>query len=322
MPKRFVISDESVNEFGFWLSTAGGDLSQFEKNPIMLWMHNRAFRGTKDEVLPLGHWENIKVENGQITADAVFDADEFSQSISAKVESGTIRMASAAIRPIDQSEDVSLLKPGQTRATVTKWQLLEASVCDIGANFNALVLYDENDNLVKLSDDIKDLKFPNILKTKSDTKMKKVIKLFSDLTEDATEDQLAAKVSELQSANKVLVDKIDGFETQQKLALKKETATLVDSAVKDGRIDAASKDHFTKLFEKDHETAKATLASMKPHVKVADKLASGVETKDDTAKMTWDQLDKSGKLAELRSKNLDLYKEKFAAKFGHDPKNV
>lgn len=55
MAKSFVIVDESkVNSFGFRTLVDGIDLKQFNKNPLMLWMHVRAFRGTKDEILPLG----------------------------------------------------------------------------------------------------------------------------------------------------------------------------------------------------------------------------------------------------------------------------
>ena len=41
MAKRIVISDESVNCYGTWISTEGMDISQYEKNPVLLWMHWR-----------------------------------------------------------------------------------------------------------------------------------------------------------------------------------------------------------------------------------------------------------------------------------------
>ena len=41
MAKRIVISDESVNCYGTWISTAGMDISQYERNPVLLWMHWR-----------------------------------------------------------------------------------------------------------------------------------------------------------------------------------------------------------------------------------------------------------------------------------------
>ena len=320
MAKRFVISDETVNEFGFWLKTDGCDLSQFLRNPICLWMHNRAWRGTKDDVLPLGTWKDVRVENGTITGEPVFDPDEFSQQIAAKVESGTLRMASAGVLPIELSEDPVYLKPGQTRATVTKWKLREASICDIGANDNSLALYDEQDNLIKLSGDMNNKKFPSLLNFKTGPIMKKLIRLFSDLADDATEDQVASKVTGLQGENKALQDQLAGYELQHKAALKGEAEALTMAAVKDGRIEAAAKEHFIKMFEVCHDSAKAALLALKPHQKVAPNIGGDAPGGNPLAKLTWDELDRNGELANLRGKDVNLYNEKFKQKFGHEPK--
>lgn len=45
----FVISDESVNSYGKVILTDGIDISQFERNPVMLYMHERA--------TVVGRWE-------------------------------------------------------------------------------------------------------------------------------------------------------------------------------------------------------------------------------------------------------------------------
>ena len=49
--------------------TSGADLSVFKNNPVMLLNHD-------DWDLPIGRWENIRVEGTQILADAVFDEDD------------------------------------------------------------------------------------------------------------------------------------------------------------------------------------------------------------------------------------------------------
>lgn len=41
MAKRIIISDESVNCYGTWVKTDGVDISQYERNPVLLWMHWR-----------------------------------------------------------------------------------------------------------------------------------------------------------------------------------------------------------------------------------------------------------------------------------------
>lgn len=43
--------------------TSGADLSVFKNNPVMLLNHD-------DWDLPIGRWENIRVEGTQILADA------------------------------------------------------------------------------------------------------------------------------------------------------------------------------------------------------------------------------------------------------------
>ena len=38
---RIRISDETLNCYGTWIRTEGVDLAQYQKNPVMLWMHWR-----------------------------------------------------------------------------------------------------------------------------------------------------------------------------------------------------------------------------------------------------------------------------------------
>jgi hypothetical protein len=156
--KTFVLSDDSLNSYGFRTLTAGIDIAQFAKNPIMLFMHNRPWRGIKDEYSVIGRWENIRKEDGKLLADAVFDLnDPFAKSIADKVDNDFIRMASLGFSPTEWSEEADVLVPGQTRATVTKSIAKEASIVDLGGNNNALALcdvpalYDETEKLVELS---------------------------------------------------------------------------------------------------------------------------------------------------------------------------
>ncbi|WP_149912716.1 hypothetical protein [Sphingobacterium cavernae] len=142
--KQFLISSEAKNKYGFSVRTSGVDLSQFKRNPIMLWMHKRAF-GTKEDVLPLGHWEDVKTSNGNIYGTPVFDdKDGFALTIFNKVESGIIRMASAGLIPLVWEDNGRLL---------SKSILEEVSLVDIGANNDALAvaLYSENKSIINLS---------------------------------------------------------------------------------------------------------------------------------------------------------------------------
>ena len=44
MSERIRISNEELNCYGTWIRTAGLELSQFRRNPVMLWMHQFPFR--------------------------------------------------------------------------------------------------------------------------------------------------------------------------------------------------------------------------------------------------------------------------------------
>ena len=65
----------------------------------------------------------------------VFDkVDDLSKTIAAKYEAGTLRAASIGIRILATSSEKEYLLPGQTRETVTKAEIMEASIVDIPAN--------------------------------------------------------------------------------------------------------------------------------------------------------------------------------------------
>lgn len=153
----FIISDESVvNSYGFRVLTSGIRLTQFRKNNIVLWMHKRPSRwdgNDKDkEIFPIGTAHNLRREGGKLLADIEFDQhDEFAKKIEQKVEAGVIKMSSPGLLRVSTSTDKKHLLPGQTRATLTQSELVEISIVDIGSNPNALKLYNENTEVVKLS---------------------------------------------------------------------------------------------------------------------------------------------------------------------------
>lgn len=151
----FICNDESINTYGFVVRTDGIDLSAFLKNPVMLWNHGRATGSDEREVLPIGRWEDVKKEGGQLTGRAVFDMeDPFAKRIAEKVAKGFLSACSIGIRILERDDNPANWMPGQTAPTVTKCELREISVCDIPANKNAVTvsLYDAGGQAVELSD--------------------------------------------------------------------------------------------------------------------------------------------------------------------------
>lgn len=259
--KRIVISDESLNSYGFWVVTDGIDLSAFLKNPVMLWNHNRDDHGTVNAQLPIGIWKDLRIENGVLTGEPVFDEkDEFALKIKQKYEAGILNACSMGFMLLEWSDAPEMLKEGQKVATVTRCRLMEISICDIPSNANAtVVLYDENSKTINLSD------LPNMAIGPKINDMSKEIALKLGLEENASPQACVEaiqkkdeKIATLEAENK----KLKEHEKAANDAKKAEAVRLLDDAVKTGRIDAKARPQFEKLFELDHEAAKAALAEM------------------------------------------------------------
>jgi hypothetical protein len=330
--KRFVISDNSLNEYGFRILTAGVDLKQFKKNPIMLWMHFRPWKGTKDEVLPLGYWDDITVEDDVITAAPVFDdKDDFAMSIYEKVEAGIIRMASGGFRVTVWSEDPKDLMPGQTRATATKSVMKEASICDLGANNNALALYDENDEMVKLSDQTQIAKIPLLNNSENDMKIELTAEVKKALNLTDASDVNAALTSingvvadnvRLKTENETLTSTNTTLKTENEnlkvAGEEKAIDALLTESVNKGKITNAQLPFYKKLANGKVETIKELLDSMPESKKLSDDSKKDDAGVEELRKLSYDQLDEQDKLEELKEKDLSCFEEKYKAKWGKE----
>lgn len=287
MALTFVLSDESINGHGTRVLTSGIDLSLFKKNPIALWMHMRAWRGTKDEVLPIGYWENIRKEGDRLLADLVLDEkDEFAVRIKQKVEAGIIRMASIGVNIIATSEERSVLLPGQTRPTVIKCLIKEASVCDIGANRNALKMYDEYDEEINMSDtanhllpllsdnqdDAPDTGKPpvqqppvteeqtNSLTDDNMEKFKEDIATALDL-KDATDEKIIATIRDERTELKDLREKAEQHRLAEVARKEAEVAAYVDAQIKARKATAEQRQPLIDYGKQNFEGLKAMLGN-------------------------------------------------------------
>lgn len=330
MSKRtFILHDESVNTYGFRMLTSGANLEEFRKNPVMLLNHD-------DWKMPIGRWENIRIEGTQILADAVFDeADPRAVEVQKKVDTDFLRMASIGAWAQETSDAYDLMLPGQTSPTVTKWTAREASIVTIGANHNALALYDSKGNLVNMGSFLKPDNTPtatmeytevqeNLFNNNDMGKLTQVL----NLSDSASEADIVGKVNELianndrlQKENKTLADAIDAQKAEQKKKEQEQAVALVDAAVKDGRIDAKGKESFLAMFDRDFTGAKAALEAIPTRQSVTAQIQSGAQRVDmgDWKSKTWDELDRAGKLTELKDNHPDVYAEKFEQRFGTKP---
>lgn len=141
----FVMADELVNRKQWRMLLSGLNMDNFKKNPIAVRQHDTWS-------VPVGRWENVRVENGQLVGTLVFDKnDEEAVRLYWKYKDGFMNAVSIHILPIEQSEDPALLLPGQVYPTITKSELLEVSVVTLPGNANAVKLLNMDGSEYKLS---------------------------------------------------------------------------------------------------------------------------------------------------------------------------
>ena len=260
MSKRVRITNESVNSYGFRVLTAGIDLEQYRRNPVLLYMHERG--------KVIGYVKDLEVSGGEVTGELVFDeASELSIRCKKQYEVGSLRMVSIGLDPKETSDASELLLEGQTRPTVTKSKLVEVSLVDIGANDDAIVM-DDKGTAIELGKD-GDCLLPllnNNIKISSNMDLKKLA-LQLGLPETADEATILAKIAELQEEAK---DAVKLKADNDKLLLAGIT-TLVETAIADKKITAENKDHFINLGKTiGTEELEKTLKAMSPQVKLSE----------------------------------------------------
>jgi ATP-dependent Clp protease, proteolytic subunit ClpP len=119
-----------------------------------------------------------------------------------------------------------------------------------------------------------------------------------------------------------LAQAVEGYKKKLQDVEDKEIAAVVDKAVAERRITAEQKDSFMALMKTDRENTEKLLASMKaqPSRRIADVYRENGGAPTALADMSWDELDKAGKLSELRNADLTAFKAKYQEKFGLDYK--
>ncbi len=283
---EFILTDDSINESGFRISTEGMDISQFIANPIMLYMHIRANDWTNPEYTPVGIWTNIRKEGNKIIATPEFDMDdEFAAKIARKVEKRHLRACSVGIRVLAVSDDEADLEKGQTRGTVTKSRLLECSIVDIPRNGNALRLsYNDGTDLMELGGNASVEKLDNILPTINKKLNMEILLSTLGLKKDASEADALAAVTQLKNnAAQLQAEKTNLEAEVQTLKNEKATekcASLVDKAIEAKKITAADRDTWLGLAKNNYESTEKALATLKGFTSLADKIESSKS--DDT----------------------------------------
>lgn len=146
------------------------------------------------------------------------------------------------------------------------------------------------------------------------------LKARPSFTNATTEEQLMAEIANLEnSAAKVpaLEARVAELSAQLEQSRKAQNTALLNQAVEEGRITKAQVPAFMDLLVLDEEKTRALLNSMQARKKtsVESFINQGEGKKEDILSMTWDQIDKAGRLAELRNQYPEAYEQKFKETF-------
>lgn len=250
----FILNDETqVNSNGYRVPNNQIDLTRFQANAVLLYMHRRG------EVH--GRWENIRIEGSLLLADPVFDMDDpESAKIAGKVERGFLKGASLYLA---FTSNTRFVEGADNTPELHGVQAFEGSVVDIPSNAESLKLFAEDKELS--SEEIK-----GIMLSAKPAKPEQTQKIdMSKVTLSAaavlafagvglaaceTETDVSAGIERLGAALAAekqahLLEKT-AREALQKTVNEEKAAALsafLDQAITDGKINATQKDTFAAL---------------------------------------------------------------------------
>lgn len=304
--KRVRITNDSLNSYGTRVLTAGMNVEQYQRNPVLLYMHERGN--------VIGYVKDLKVEDGEVTGELMFDeASELSVRCKKQYEFGSLKMVSAGLDILETSEDPELLVQGQTRPTVTKSKLFEVSLVDVGSNDDAIVLQKDGKKITLGKDSECPLPLLNNNNQNQKQMEQKMVAMQLGLPATATEAEINAKLDELKTA------KEENERLQQKnaaLTLASITAA-VEKAVGEKRITPDKKDEFINLGkEVGQEKLQSILSAISPQMKLSSVIGhqGGAATEPTTYKKLSDV--PSGQLTTLRKEQPDEYKRLYKEEYG------
>lgn len=329
LDKEFLLTNSSVNCYGYRLLTSGYLMSEFEKNPIGYYMHQRD-KGV------LVKWTDLRLEGDCVYGKPCINlSHERGQQTVEEIENGFLNAASFGhFVVLGISDNPADYLADQTGPSVNKWYNRECSLVDIPGNFEALTdLFDANDNPIKLAD-LLSTQQQNLLK------MKKVFLTAEQLgkmnlkaetaDEAAVEVALADLVAKAGKVDSLLQDLAaatkKATDAETALAnLKAETVTaevtgILNQALNgDKKITKAMHDQLAADYATNPAGLKKLVDGMPAFQSITKAIEESKGKLGDLASMTWEALDKAGKLADLKAADPELFKAKYKEQFGKEP---
>lgn len=311
--KPFLITDDSVNSYGFRLLTAGYQRSEFERNPIGYFMHLR-------DGGVLCRWEDIEVKGDKVFGKPVINMSHpRAQQTIDEIENGFLNAASVGhLVLLEWTDEPALMLPNQKGPTVTKWFNRECSLVDVPGNFNALKLYDSDDNEINLADF-----------TKSTIPQMKKLEITADqlaklnLKAESTESDLSQAINDLVAR----ADKATKLENElsdlRKSVSKDRVKRLLADALAANKITKEIADVYEVDYAEKPDALDKLLKATPEYKGLAQRIGEGSTINEkrvqDLVAKGFDALMESGEIIELKEKAPDAYKALYKETFGKEP---
>lgn len=251
--KTFVLSDETVNTYGFKVITSGIDLRKFLKNPVMLRNH---------EGEAIGFWENIRIEGNKLLADPVFsNTIPLGIETAQKVKEGTLRAASIGIEEAVFTYDSKYKDVNAEKGAVINCVLYEASIVELPSNENAIALLDNRGGRITGEYCISEYIHLNLRTNKGKFKMTKETLSLLNLTEDADANDVHNAIVKLLTKQQRLEQTNDQLTDQR-------NKEVIEGAISLGKISFKQADQYKLLLKKDFENTFKLLQTIEPKVAI------------------------------------------------------
>lgn len=321
--KDFVLSDSTVNVYGFRLLTSGCVMDEVLKNPIGYYQHNKDADGV------LLRWEDVRLSGDQILGKPVINMEHpRAERTVTEINDGFLNAASVgSIVLVDYHFEDNLSDAENPILVGDKWYYKECSLVESPGNRNAFktALFDINDNEINLSD-LTDTYF---LKSKSNTMHKIELAITPELisilnlSDAATPTQVGAAIKDLSDR---VVNSEKALKDLQDSSTKKEVTDLLDNALNvSKKITAALHATLLKQYADKPKDLKDLLDNMPGFVSISSKLnqreKNGVwpDKVKDLMDMGYDKLMETGKMKNLKDLSDEAYVVLYTEKYGYGP---
>jgi len=284
----FILSDESINAYGFRVLTNGIDLSVFEKNPVAFWNHRIDDRWKETPTMPIGKWSNLRKENGRLLGDLEIDIDDpLGKELERKINNGYVNAVSINFDPIEISDAKEHLLVGQTRGTLTKSLLLECSPVGLPGNYGAVKLKQKEGGFLSINSTstakeidaiIPRLTNTSIKNSNMTTEQKQLLGLDANATDEQVTtalNALKAKAEKTVTAENPATSLNNEEKTELENLRKERVTTLINGAIADKKITEAEREIYTELANGNFDNTKKAIEKMQPSVKITSLLQNG-----------------------------------------------